>query len=54
MAVSKVEISYSTVTSNCILGLMEVWGFQPKNITFSTVWQCCLGIAKPKMFSDQP
>jgi len=39
-----------------LLEIMEVWSFQPKNITqkpalcisFTTVWQYWLGIAKPK------
>ena len=38
--------------------IIKVWGFLPPtnqpNINFVTVWQHWLGIAKPKMLSDQP
>ena len=58
MICKKINISATLIIqygSNCVLWIMEVWGFQPINITqnlpqisFLTVWQYWLGIAKPK------
>jgi len=49
------------IQHSSIIEILEVWGFQPRNITqnqphisFSTDCSIRLGIAKPKMSSDQP